>query len=172
MAHHALRDREAEGWEKAEFPIVCETCLGPNPYIRMTRAEYGTECKICTRPFTVFRWRPGADARFKSTVICQTCAKAKNVCQTCILDLDYQVPVQVRDHALGEEASTVPKSGVNREYYVNNLEKQIASGEFDSQVRPAYRLTRSAPRALSLTSPIVRFSSSRRTRRGPDPASC
>ena len=133
MAHRLLRDREAEGWEKSDFPIVCETCFGPNPYLRMTRAEYDKECKICTRPFTVFRWRPGADARFKKTEICQTCARAKNVCQTCVLDLDYQVPVAVRDHALGEEAETVPQSGVNREYYVQNLEKSIASGEFDAQ---------------------------------------
>ena len=133
MAHRLLRDRDAEGWEKAEFPIVCETCLGPNPYLRMTRAEYDKECKICTRPFTVFRWRPGADARFKKTEICQTCARAKNVCQTCVLDLDYQVPVQVRDHALGQEAQLLPKSDINREYFVQNLEKQIASGEFDAQ---------------------------------------
>ncbi|UPR00513.1 dihydroxy-acid dehydratase [Chloropicon primus] len=133
MAHRLLRDREAEGWESAEFPIVCETCLGPNPYLRMTRAEFDKECKICTRPFTVFRWRPGQDARCKKTEICQTCARAKNVCQTCVLDLDYQVPVQVRDHALGEEATRLPQSEVNREYYVQNLEKSIASGEFDAQ---------------------------------------
>jgi len=81
----------------------------------------------------VFRWRPGADARFKKTEICQTCARAKNVCQTCVLDLDYQVPVQVRDHALGQEAQLLPKSDINREYFVQNLEKQIASGEFDAQ---------------------------------------
>ena len=27
--------------------------------------------------------------RFKKTEVCQTCAKLKNVCQTCLLDLDY-----------------------------------------------------------------------------------
>jgi len=27
--------------------------------------------------------------RFKKTEICQTCAKLKNVCQTCIFDLQY-----------------------------------------------------------------------------------
>lgn len=78
-----------------DFPILCQTCLGDNPYIRMTKERYGKECKICTRPFTVFRWCPGACMRFKKTEVCQTCAKVKNVCQTCLLDLEYGLPTQV-----------------------------------------------------------------------------
>lgn len=35
---------------------------------------------------TVFRWNPG-QGRFKKTEICNTCAKIRNVCATCILDL-------------------------------------------------------------------------------------
>ena len=27
--------------------------------------------------------------RYKKTEICQTCAKIKNICQTCLLDLEY-----------------------------------------------------------------------------------
>ena len=132
--HRLLRDREAEGWETSDFPIVCEPCLGPNPYIRMTRAEYDDECKVCTRPFTVFRWRPGGGAALlKKTEICQTCAKAKNVCQVCVMDLDYRVAMPTRDHALGAEADVqIPQSGVNREYHAQNLQVAIASGEFDA----------------------------------------
>ena len=45
--------------------------------------------QICARPFTVFRWCPGVRMRFKKTEVCQTCSKLKNVCQTCLLDLEY-----------------------------------------------------------------------------------
>lgn len=34
---------------------------------------------------------PGRGARYKKTEICQTCAKLKNVCQTCLLDLEYGI---------------------------------------------------------------------------------
>lgn len=84
-----------QNWEDSEFPILCETCLGDNPYLRMIKERYGQECKICTRPFTIFRWCPGAKMRYKKTEVCQTCAKLKNVCQTCLLDLQYGLPVQV-----------------------------------------------------------------------------
>ncbi|EDR14385.1 uncharacterized protein LACBIDRAFT_159735, partial [Laccaria bicolor S238N-H82] len=112
------------GWEQSEFPILCETCLGDNPFIRMSKQEYGRSCGTCARPFTVFRWNPGTGSRFKTTVICQTCAKIKNVCQTCLLDLEYGLPTQVRDTALGFQ-NDAPTSDINREYYAQNMEGKL-----------------------------------------------
>jgi len=116
-----------EGWERADFPILCETCLGDNPFVRMTRADFDKECKVCARPFTVFRWRPGARSRYKKTEICQTCSRLKNVCQTCLLDLQYGLPVQVRDTALKQTDSSliIPESDVNREYFAQQAERQV-----------------------------------------------
>ncbi|XP_054817315.1 zinc finger CCCH domain-containing protein 4-like [Prosopis cineraria] len=141
MAHRLLRDHEADGWERSDFPIICESCLGDNPYVRMTRAEYDKECKICTRPFTVFRWRPGRDARYKKTEICQTCSKLKNVCQVCLLDLEYGLPVQVRDTALSISShDAIPKSDVNREYFAEEHDRKTRAGlDYESsygKVRP------------------------------------
>jgi hypothetical protein len=102
------------------------------------------------------RWNPGANARFKKTEVCQTCAKIKNVCQTCLLDLEYGglsavcahaaprlastsispavgdkhtgVPTQLRDKLLGVEQD-LPTSAVNKEYHIQNMETAMAKIE-------------------------------------------
>jgi pre-mRNA-splicing factor RBM22/SLT11 len=55
-------------------------------------------------------------------------AKAKNVCQVCLLDLDYNLPVQVRDRALGMEGEGLPESAAGREFALQRME---ASGELE-----------------------------------------
>lgn len=39
MAHRLLRDAEADGWERSDFPIICESCLGDSPYVRMVTSQ-------------------------------------------------------------------------------------------------------------------------------------
>ncbi|XP_003704135.1 pre-mRNA-splicing factor RBM22 [Megachile rotundata] len=146
-----------QNWEDAEFPILCQTCLGDNPYIRMTKEKYGKECKICMRPFTVFRWCPGARMRFKKTEVCQTCSRLKNVCQTCLLDLEYGLPIQVRDAAL-KIKDDLPRSDVNKEYYVQNIDSEI--GKIDP-TSPAGAVGKSAAASdllmkLARTSPYYK----------------
>ncbi|KAK7580565.1 hypothetical protein V9T40_001194 [Parthenolecanium corni] len=105
------------------------TSKGANTYNRQqwedaTKETYGKECKICLRPFTVFRWCPGAKMRFKKTEICQICSRLKNVCQTCLLDLEYGLPIQIRDMAL-KLKDEIPRSDVNKEYYIQNMASKL-----------------------------------------------
>ena len=95
--------------------------IHPRP---QSKQEYGRSCGACARPFTVFRWNPGSGSRFKATVICQTCAKIKNVCQTCLLDLEFGLPTQVRDTALALK-NEAPSSDINREYYAQNMDGKV-----------------------------------------------
>lgn len=113
-------------WEISEFPVVCNSCLGDNPYLRMMKSYFNKECKVCFRPFTVFRWRAGTDARYKKTEICQTCAKIRNICQCCFLDLEYGLPIEVRDRFLENMPKLqLPKDEVNRDLWVHEMAKNI-----------------------------------------------
>ena len=33
--------------------MVCETCLGPNPYVRMIKCRFGKLCKVSNVPMQV-----------------------------------------------------------------------------------------------------------------------
>ncbi|KAJ3020727.1 RNA binding motif protein 22 [Thoreauomyces humboldtii] len=92
----------------------------------MTKQRHGKECKICGRPFTIFQWCPGAGMRNKKTECCQTCAKVKNVCQTCVLDLEFGLPTQVRDTVL-QSRDDVPRSDINREFFIASVEGSLGN---------------------------------------------
>jgi hypothetical protein len=47
----------------------------------------------------------------------------------CLLDLDYNIPVQARDAALGVEDEVLPESDVGREFKLKQLENE---GQLDS----------------------------------------
>lgn len=78
--------------------------------------------------------------RMKKTEICTTCAKIKNVCQTCVLDLQYGLPIQIRDTALGL-AKQGPSTDINKQYYVNRMESELEgnSSMIASSVGPSSR---------------------------------
>ena len=66
--------------------------------------------------------------RFKKTEVCQTCSKSKNVYQTCLLDLEYGLPIQVCNVGLYFK-DDMPKSDVNKEYYTQNMEREISNSD-------------------------------------------
>merc|ERR1712110_191933 len=155
-----------KNWEQSDFPILCETCLGENPYVRMMKDKYGAECKVCARPFTVFRWCPGQGMRYKRTDICQTCAKLKNCCQTCIFDLEFGCPLQLRDKIMAEATKAVmnqPKSELNREYFMqqlgdgaNEIQKQLANPEGKGLGDPAIEAAKEKLRKLGRQGPYYK----------------
>ncbi|KAK1968648.1 RNA recognition domain-containing protein [Colletotrichum sublineola] len=128
MPPQIKQDLNRSGWESTDFPSVCENCLPENPYVKMLKEDYGAECKLCTRPFTVFSWSADrAHGRKKRTNICLTCARLKNCCQTCMLDLSFGLPIVVRDAAL-KMVAPGPSSDINREYFAQNNERAIEEG--------------------------------------------
>ncbi|KFY88867.1 hypothetical protein V498_06636 [Pseudogymnoascus sp. VKM F-4517 (FW-2822)] len=127
MPPQIKQDLNRSGWETTDFPSVCENCLPENPFVQMLKQDYSAECKLCTRPFTVFTWKTDRTSRSKSTGICLTCARLKNCCQCCMLDLSFGLPIVVRDAAL-KMIAPGPQSAVNREFFAQNHERDIEEG--------------------------------------------
>jgi pre-mRNA-splicing factor RBM22/SLT11 len=140
-----------------EFPVLCSDCLGPNPYIRMTKRTLGEECRLCTRVYTGFSWKQDKSSRHGKTQICPVCATMKNLCQCCVLDLEFKLPSYVRDSILPEQeqaGTTTQKSELSRVMTAEQAEKMISeggvnkhllAGETAPRTDTVLRLARSAP---------------------------
>ncbi|KAK2735076.1 Pre-mRNA-splicing factor slt11 [Myotisia sp. PD_48] len=151
MAPQIKQDINRSGWESTDFPSVCEQCLPDNPYVQMLKEDFAAECKICTRPMTVFRWKADRTSRTKSTNICLTCARLKNCCQCCMLDLSFGLPIVVRDAAL-KMVAPGPQSSINREYYAQEHERELEEGrgaveEYEKTDEKARELLRTLARS-------------------------
>ncbi|ATY62378.1 pre-mRNA splicing factor slt11 [Cordyceps militaris] len=150
------QDLNRSGWESTDFPSVCENCLPENPYVKMLKEDYGAECKLCTRPFTVFNWSgTRAQGRRKTTMICLTCARLKNCCQSCMLDLSFGLPIAVRDAAL-KMVAPGPQSDINREYFAQNNEKLIEDGHGTEEYEKTDEKARELLRRLAASKPYFR----------------
>ena len=50
----------------------------------------------------------------------------KNVCQTCLFDLDFGLPVELRDKFIDQtELVSMPKDQVNRDYWAQQMNNNI-----------------------------------------------
>lgn len=95
--------------EGSELPQVCQECLGSIKKIRMIQDSAGSECRLCSRGFVTFRWKPPRSAAMKQTIICTKCATKRNACQSCLFDIEYNISLSLRDAALrimAEEGGT------------------------------------------------------------------
>ncbi|KHC52962.1 pre-mRNA-splicing factor SLT11 [Candida albicans P60002] len=95
---------------------ICAKCLGDESRIKMIKQVNGDECRQCARPYTIYRW--GNRKQGNKTIICITCARARHCCQSCLLDITYGIPTDLRDTALemaGLEPLTKSANPTNRE---------------------------------------------------------
>lgn len=124
----------------SDFPQLCSDCLPQNDRnIKMIRQPGGEECKTCTRPFTVYRWpNSSGQNRMKKTIICGTCLKVRNCCQSCMVDLYFRIPLEIRDAALkmaGIENPYIAKESQNREVKAIMADKREHQGFKDEDQR-------------------------------------
>lgn len=80
---------------------ICDQCLGKDQLLRLVKHCNAAECRTCTRPFDVYRWNARtAGEQAKKTIICVTCARQRDCCQLCMLDIHFHIPLNLRDTAL------------------------------------------------------------------------
>ena len=135
-----------------KFPLVYQGILPKEQNFQMTKAKLSRECAICERPFSVFFWRRD-NVPFR-TQICQICAKTANVCQVSLLDLDFGIPVIVRNKLLHMQQEDYKSS--NRRWYNNRiLDRRIDEGEdwLDGTFRE--RILRIDPVAVTMIQKFV-----------------
>jgi hypothetical protein len=91
----------------------------------MTKLPYGQKlCKVGKVPYQGFRWKAGPSGRYKETVISAVIAKERNICQACLNDLQFGLPVGVRDHLLKDQNKaqlSLPQSDVGAMYRYDQL---------------------------------------------------
>lgn len=108
-----------------DFPQLCETCLGPNPFVRMVKLKFGEKlCKISNLQYQGFRWKAGSGGRMKETIISLAVARERDICQTCLNDMKYGLPVGMRDKLLRqqeqEQQLALPKSDIGLRFKYGN----------------------------------------------------
>ena len=120
-----------------DLPMLCETCMGQNPYLRMVKLPCGHKlCKISGIPYQGFRWKAGPSGRHKETIISFAVAKERNICQACLNDMTYGVPSGLRDKLFSQSNSSgqeiaIPKSDVGLRFHYE--QQRLNSSAVDSQ---------------------------------------
>jgi hypothetical protein len=132
-----------------DFPLLCDACLGDNKYVRMTKNPNGVECKISKKPTTLFRWSIGGGV-YRQTCVDFQVASAKNICQCCMCDLTFGLPVSVRDaflkaqkergETMGGFADSLPKSQVGKDFQLALLSNQAKDEIAESRSRGLHAL--------------------------------
>ena len=112
-----------------DFPSICESCMGPAAFLKMIRggANQAT-CRMCQAPYTAHQWKGGAD--YNSTHVCGGCSKTRNLCQCCLLDLQWALPSTLRDAVLHatERAGLKPGANETNQRYHAQMQMALVEG--------------------------------------------
>jgi hypothetical protein len=99
----------------------------------MVKLPFGQKlCTVSQTPYQGFRWKAGPKGRYKETVISFIVAKSRNICQACLNDMQYGLPVGLRDKLLQDENKMkmiMPKSDVGQRYFHEQQSQLDARGE-------------------------------------------
>ena len=67
-------------------------------------------------------WGPHLPHTCQPAATCLPPTQTPCLPQVCLLDLDYGLPVQVRDQALGQAQESLPESDAGKEYALNRMQ--------------------------------------------------
>lgn len=103
LSNHPNHPNHSISTVNDEFPTICSKCIGSNDenasqYLNFIRSTMGSECKLCNRVYTSYKFKQSSNSsRYIHTEICKTCSTMKNICQCCLLDLEYGVAYWIRE---------------------------------------------------------------------------
>jgi hypothetical protein len=91
-------------------------------------------CQMSKLPFQAFRWKAGAGGRYKETIVSSVVARDRNICQACLNDLQFGLPVGVRNSLMkknerdNHSSLKLPTStpGLQQHYHQIAQEQQTA----------------------------------------------
>ncbi|EDO17001.1 hypothetical protein Kpol_1065p16 [Vanderwaltozyma polyspora DSM 70294] len=127
---------------------ICDQCLGDSKNVRMIKVPSGLECKICTYPFTVYKFKTSNRAsNITKTLICKRCSDQRNICQCCMLDMTWHIPVNLRDQIIslinnGSSGTIVTKEAKNdiMKRYISLKDIKLGGAEFTSDPKKVQEL--------------------------------
>lgn len=131
-----MKNTKTDFIEKDALPNLCSQCQTDKPFLKVLRIQFGADCKVCLRPYTVFRWQNGPS--YSTTKICKVCSKMKHLCQSCLLDIDLHISAKERDKTIGV-SSDVPKQKANRDYFIENTARNMKNSTLlEQNIKLAY----------------------------------
>lgn len=74
---------------------ICERCIPQGISPTLIKYPNGRECKFCTFPFDSYRF--SIQGHSYQTISCPRCAKKNLICQVCLNDLEYGIPIHLRN---------------------------------------------------------------------------